>query len=292
LGIGLASGLFCWFLLRHFQQRGGDFTWAIWGAQDLLAHQNPYDRSMQIYPLPTAFFGMLFVKLPLEVAGGIFYGLSSALMAFGLTREGYHRLLVFLAYPYWAGMMVAQWPPLIFASAFFPLLMPAALVRPQLGLPVAASYPSKRGLLALGIVLGLSFLVLPRWPWLWIANVHHYVRFVPLLVLPGPILALALLRYRERDARTLILMALMPQRWFYDAFILWLIPKSRREILSTVALSWILGIWRWYHYPNVRGVIGHWMVILIYIPMLIVVLSRPRTSTSAVDMPTTSSGQD
>ena len=42
----------------------------------------------------------------------------------------------------------------------------------------------------------------------------------------------------------------MPQRWFFDSFILWLIPQSRREIIWTVFFSWGAGIWRWYHIPS------------------------------------------
>ncbi len=274
--IGITTGGFCWFLLRHFHQDAGDFHWALWAAQDLLAHRNPYDRALQLYPVPTALFGLPFLGLRPEVAGAAFYGLSSTLMAFGLSRHGYHRLLVFLAYPYWAGLIAAQWSPLIFASAFFPLLLPATLVKPQLGLPVALTHLTKRGVFACTAVLALSLVLLPRWPWLWVTTFPGYVRFIPLLVLPGPLLALALLRYRERDARLLFLMAAMPQRWFYDPLLLWLIPKSRREILGTVAFSWIVAIWRWYHYPQGHLEVGRWIVLLFYLPMLIVVMARPR----------------
>jgi len=283
LAIGLATGLCCWSFLRHFQLRAGDFNWAVWAAQDLLAHRNPYDRVMQMYPLPAAFYGLPFVRLPLEVAAGVFYGLSSALMAFGLSRQGYHRLLVFLAYPYWAGLMAAQWSPIIFASALFPFLLPVTLAKPQLGLPVALTNPTKRGFIACFVVLALSFLLLPRWPWLWLAKLHDYVHFFPLLILPGPLLALALLRYRERDALLLFLMALMPQRWFYDPLILWLIPKTRREILGTVAASWAIGVWRFHHYPQGHVQAGRWMVVFFYLPMLAVVLARPRVAEPCAD---------
>ena len=77
--IGLANGIFCCFLLFHFHQGAGDFRWAIAAAQALLGHQNPYAEPQQLYPLPAAFFGLPFVKLPLSAAGGIFYGISSAL---------------------------------------------------------------------------------------------------------------------------------------------------------------------------------------------------------------------
>jgi hypothetical protein len=272
--IGLASSIFCWFLLGRLHLGAADFAWALQAAQDVLARRNPYRSPLQLYPLTAAWFGLPFVRLRAEVAAGCFYGISSALLAFGLSREGYHRLLVFLAYPYWAGLLTAQWTPLIMASAFFPLLLPATLAKPQVGLPVALTHWSRRGVLA-AVVLGLlTVALLPHWPLLWLRQLDRYQRFVPLLVLPGPLLAAALLRYRERDAVLLLLMAVMPQRWFYDTLILWLIPKSRREILATVACSWGAGIWRWYHIPHSFAEVGRWTVLFIYLPMLAVVLLR------------------
>jgi len=70
------------------------------------------------------------------------------------------------------------------------------------------------------------------------------------------------------------LAAIMPQRWFFDAFILWLIPKTRREILFTAFFSWGAGIWRWYQYPHSFSQVGRWAVLVIYLPMFVVVLAR------------------
>lgn len=274
MAIGVGSGVYCWFLLVHFHLGAGDFNWAVWAAQDLLADRNPYARPMQLYPLTCAVFGLPFAWMRPEAAGGAFYGISSALMALGLSRHGYRRLLVFLAYPYWAGLIEAQWTPLIMASAFFPLLLPATLAKPQLGLPVALTTPTWRGVLACTVLITLSLLVMPAWPWLWAGHFYLYNRFVPLLIVPGPLLALALLRYRDRDALLLLLAALMPQRWFYDTFILWLIPKTRREFIWTIFFSWGAGLYRWYHAPHSYIEVGRWMVLFMYLPMLAVVLLR------------------
>lgn len=273
-GIGAASGTFCWFLLAHFHQGAADFSWAIAAARDLLARRNPYAEPMQLYPLPSALFGLPFVWMRPEVAGGAFYGISSALMAFGLSRDGYHRLLVFMAYPYWAGFLTAQWPPLLLASALFPLLLPATMAKPQLGLPIFLTRLSRRGVIACLVVLIATFLWLPAWPWMWIGHFHNYARFIPLLLLPGPLLLAALWRYRDRDAIFLLLMALMPQRWFYDMLVLWLIPRTRREIVWTASISWIAGIWRWNHIPHSFAEVGRWAVITMYLPMLVVILAR------------------
>lgn len=283
--VGLASGTFCWFLLKRLHQNAGDFRWAIHLAQRIVARQNPYDTPLEQYPLPAVFFGFPFLRLAPEVAGGLFYGISSALLAFGLTRENYGRLRVFLAYPYWAGVLTAQWPAIIAASAFFPVLLPATMMKPQVGLPVFLTRFSRHGLLACLFVAGLSFAVLPQWPLLWFRQAHYYEHFFPILIFPGPLLFLALLRYRDRDAWLLLLTSLMPQRWFFDSFTLWLIPKSRREILLTAFFSWGAGIWRWYHQPANFTEVGRLAVLFLYLPMLIVVLWRRGPVTAPITDP-------
>ncbi len=272
--IGFASGTFCWFLMKHFHQDAADFRWALHLADRLLARQNPYDTPLEQYPLTAGLFALPFLRLPLELAAGIFWGISSALLAFGLTCHGYTRLLIFLAYPYWAGILAVQWSPIIAGSAFFPLLLPLTMAKPQVGLPVFLTRLSRRGLVACAVVGLVSLAVMPSWPLLWWKQAGHYEHFFPLLVLPGPLLLLALLRYRDRDALLLLSSALMPQRWFFDSFILWLIPRSRREILWTVLFSWGAGIWRWYHIPHSFTQVGRWTVIWLYLPMLAVVLWR------------------
>jgi hypothetical protein len=148
------------------------------------------------------------------------------------------------------------------------------MAKPQIGLPIFLTRLSRRGFFACVIVGALSLILMPRWPLLWIGQLGNYEHFIPLLVLPGPLLLLALWRYRDRDAILLLLAGCMPQRWFFDSFILWLIPKSHREIVWTVFLSWGAGLWRWYHPPHSFTQVGRWTVLFIYLPMLGIVLSR------------------
>lgn len=276
--IGVASGVFCWFLMLHFHQDAADFRWALHLAHQLAAGRNPYDTPLEQYPLTAAFFALPFLRCTPEAAAGLFWGLSSFSLAWGLSRDGYHRLLVFLAYPYWAGMLTVQWSPIITAAAFFPLLLPVTLAKPQIGLPVFLTRVTRRGLLASALLAGLSLIWMPSWPQLWIHQWGNYEHFIPLLILPGPLLLLALLRYRDRDAQLLMLASLMPQRWFFDSFTLWLIPKNRKEILGTILVSWGAGIWRWNHVPHAYSEVGKWAVIFLYIPMLVVILSRSQTN--------------
>ncbi|MFZ0318801.1 MAG: hypothetical protein WAL56_06720 [Candidatus Sulfotelmatobacter sp.] len=276
--IGLATGTFSCFLITRLHQNAGDFTWALHLAQRLVAHQNPYDTPLEQYPLPAAFPALPLLRLRPEIAAGIFYGVSSALLALGLTRKNHCRLRIFLAYPFWAGLLTAQWSTLIAASAFFPILLPVTMMKPQVGLPVFLTHLTRRGLVACIFIGALSLAVLPQWPWLWLGQTHYYEHFIPLLVFPGPLLLLALFRYRDRDAWLLLLAAIMPQRWFFDAFILWLIPKSRRQILFTIPLSWGAGVYRWFHQPANFTEVGRLAVIFLYLPMLAVLLLRTQTS--------------
>jgi hypothetical protein len=275
--IGITSGMFCWFLMRRFHQDAADFRWALRLARNIAAGRTPYDTPLEQYPVTAALLARPFLSWPPEAAAGFFWGISSFLLALGLTRHGYHRLFVFLAYPYWNGMFVVQWSVIIAASAFFPLLLPVTLAKPQVGLPVFLTRLSRRGLIATVVFVAVTLIWLPSWPILWIRQWRNYEHFVPLLVFPGPLLLLALARYRDRNARLFLLASAMPQRWFFDSFTLWLIPETRKEILFTVFFSWGVGIWRWNYTPHSFTEVGRGAVLCLYLPMLAVILWRGRT---------------
>lgn len=276
------SGALCWGFLRHFRLGGADFTWAHRAAQALLSGENPYANTPPgtvPYPLPAALLALPFVPFPPELAAALFFGISSGLLALGLIRNNPERLLIFLAYPYWAALITAQWTPLLMCTAFFPVAYALLLAKPQIGAPIALTHISRTGLLAGAALLLASFACRPRWPLEWITQLNSYQFFVPLLILPGPLLVLALWRWRDRDAWLLFVCSVVPQRWFYDSFLLWLIPKKRRHIVATVACSWVVGIWRDYHMPTSFRQVGLWCVLGFYLPMLAVVLHRaPRAA--------------
>ncbi len=224
----------------------GRFTW----RGDCLAHQNPYDTPLEQYPLPAALFALPFLRIAPEIAAGIFYGISSALLALGLTRESYRRSADFSCLsllgrrPHRA--MAAHHCCQRFLSdpaarhhdeaASRTACFPHAAVSPRTpGLPLRGSVKLCRDAAMAAVVAPANALL-------------RALRSI--LIFPGPLLLLALLRYRDRDAWLLLLAAIMPQRWFFDSFTLWLIPKSRREILLTAFLSW--GSWHLALVPPTR----------------------------------------
>jgi len=279
LAIGLASMLACWWLLSRLHIGAWDFNFSLRAADDLLHRRDMFRAeygASRLYPLTAGVFALPFAWLPREPAGALFFGLSSAILAFGLMRDGYTRLLIFLAYPYWTSLITVQWTPLIAAVGVIPSLLPITLVKPQTGLPVALTHLTRRGVLLTVAVFLATLVISPAWPLRWLSHLGGYEYFVPLFVFPGPLLVFALARRRDPDSHLLLLTALIPQRWFYDTFILWLIPKTRREILATAALSWCAGIWRWFVIPHTMNQVGMWTVLCMYLPMLGVVWLRGR----------------
>jgi hypothetical protein len=282
--IGALSSVWCGAILIRNHQGAADFQWCIRLAQHLLSGQPPYDTPMEQYPPPAALVGLAFIGMRGEIAGSLFFGISSGLLAFGLTRESYTRLWIFLAYPYWAAMVTAQWSPLIAASAFFWWLLPVVLIKPPIALPVALTHLSRRGIIASVAWLALSFAITPRWFWQWTRQLGEYHYFIPFLVFPGILILLAFLRLGNDDARLLLLAAAFPQRWFYDAFVLWLIPKSRREIVASIGASWLVGLWRWFHPPLSFAQVGRWSVVGFYLPMLAIILLRNRQARQSLPL--------
>jgi hypothetical protein len=273
--IGCVSGMLCW--LIHLGPDPNDFRWALGAAQDILKGHDPYAYSFSAkggpYPLTAVAFSFPFVWFEPRLAGALFFGTSSGLLAFGLTRDSYARLLIFLAFPYWMAMLCVQWSPLIMAAALFPWLFPATLAKPQIGLPILLTHWSWRSLAVCSGFVIVSLLLMPNWPLRWLSQIGTWPYYVPMLAFPlGPILALGLWRRDRTEAHLLLLTSLTPQHWFFDSFILWFIPKTRREILVTCLLSWGAGWWRIFHLPRTRAEFGIAAVSWFYLPMLTLIL--------------------
>jgi hypothetical protein len=283
--IGIVSGMFCWLESRGRTEvpgwavRAGDFGWAILAAQDLWNGRDPYDRpfgrEVVPYPIPAALLALPVSWLRHDLAGALFFGLSSALLAGGLLRKGNGALAVFLSYPYFAALQNTQWSALVMAAAFHPFLLPVVLAKPNLGLPVVLTRLSRKGLLAtLAVLLG-SLAIYPVWPLRWLSQLGGYQSFVPLFIFPGFLLLLLVGCLQSDSARFLLLASVVPQRWFYDSLVLWLVPKTGLQYLMTAAVSW-LSFLGWKLFPRTIENVGLSVVLFAYLPMLIVeTLNRP-----------------
>lgn len=243
LAIGLLAGALFPILRFDDGRERIDFHWSVFAARDLAAGRDPYAPTSHFfmipYPLTAALVAFPLAGLPGTLAASIFMGASSALLAFGLLREGpWWRLLAFVSTPYVVALTCAQWSPLMMALMFFPALLPLSLAKPQFTLPVLFPRLTRRRAAACAGFVLLSLAIDPTWPSRWLGKVGPYGGFLPIAAYPP--LALAALRWRDPRARHLTLMACMPQhRFLYDGLLLWTLPRSLGEMLFLTWASWL-----------------------------------------------------
>src|SRR5688572_13368067 len=154
VAIGMAAGWFCYSRLDSRDLGAHDFSYPWHAARALVGGQNPYDAlrtetglpfsRWYLYPLPNAVAAMPFAFLPEYAAGGVFFGVSSALLAYGATSQDWWRLGMFASAPFVVALWSVQWSPLLVASALLPWLGWLAPVKPNLGLAAFAYHPSWR----------------------------------------------------------------------------------------------------------------------------------------------------
>lgn len=285
--LGLVWGLVCFALVTLFHTGAADFQHALAEARDILAHRNPYAHQPGPYwipyPLPAAFLALPFAWLPDSVVAGLFIGISTGLLAWGILRSGEKwRLGILAAWPFVYAVIWAQWSPLLCAIWFLPLLAPLVLAKPNIALPLvlagkALTSRYRWRVVAIGAaVLAASFAIRPGWPLEWVRQTSQYQGLTPpILILPaGPLVLLSLLAWRDRRAWLILSMAAMPQRVYYDQLPLILVAQNRRQQFFLVCSSWISFVVLWLS-PNMAQMPGGcqlWAVLGHYLPAVGVLL--------------------
>jgi len=248
-------------------------------ARAFAAGENPYTACHVYYggslaaeyPMTTILAFVPLSALPEPVAAAVFWSASNGLLVFGILHSGkpYHWL-IFLSGPYWVAFAWQQFSVIIAAAMLLPPLLFLALLKPQIGLPAILTNLTWRRAAACAAFLALTFIAFPAWPLAWWQRSNRYDGLVPLLALPlGPLLLLALRRWREPGSRFLLLMACMPQRVVSDVVTLYLLPNSPRQMFSLCLLSWIPGFLTYYGPGCTPGVAIHLSVAFIYLPLLV-----------------------
>lgn len=276
---GFTLGVIITFVLLCLHVGGMDFRWALSEANLLIHGKDPYSNAVGDdhvpYPLTVAYFGLPFLIFSPAVAAALFCGISSGLLAFSIAKDGPHRLLVFLSYPFWSAIINCQWTPLLMAASLLPWLFPVVIAKPNIGLAVVLRSGRRTGLIVAGILVAITLVILPTWPITWWRQIAGYKSFFPIVTGLGMLLLLSAPFVREhKDARLLLSMAVIPQRWFYDALLLWLVPETAAEFVITGVLSW----GGFFLSPPPAARTFHQVAILSvtfnYLPMLALVLVR------------------
>ncbi|HET7459423.1 MAG TPA: hypothetical protein VFJ74_17355 [Gemmatimonadaceae bacterium] len=250
-------------------------------APGRLARTEPY-----YYPLPAAIAIAPFASLPVAVAAACFVGISTALLAYALLRDGDRHLPAFAGAGFLVAAGLGQWSPLVLAASLLPALRWLVVVKPNLGVALTAARPTRVAVLGGAAVLLASVALMPSWPAEWRANVALLPRHPPPVLVPGGALALlALTRWRRPEARLLVAMACVPQLLFFaDQLPLWTVPRSRRESMALSATSlvaWALALRAAAHAaPGTDAAApafaaAPYVLAGVYLPALVMVMRRP-----------------
>jgi hypothetical protein len=207
------------------------------------------------YPLPAAVAVLPLSFLPPVTARLAFLALSGGALGWAVARWAPH------AWPLW--VLVAK---------------------PSIGLAVAP-YATRRsiapGVIGCALLLAASFAVEPHWLAGWIENIRHAPHIAPLVLRPGgQLLLLALLRWRRREARLMLGLAVVPYTTvLYETLPVFLTARSRREGILLALAKGIANVAQMFvtapDTPTLIARQGIVMIVCVYLPALALILRRP-----------------
>lgn len=267
-------------------------VWA--GARAWLQHQDPYlavgpglafeSRFPQIYPMTAMVTVMPLALLPMRWADAIFVGLGFGAFAWAVTAK---RMVTpaLVALVSLGGLMVlqtSQWSLLLTGAALLPGLGWLLIAKPTIGLALFAAFPRWKTAIGCGVMLVLATMLWPPWIGEWRATWASAPQVVsPLSRHAGPLVLLALLKWRRAEARLLLALACVPHTTApYETIPLFLIAQTWPEAWGLWALGLLAYAAQWLSGPYASQSAywssgAEWIVVLLYLPCLAMVLSRP-----------------
>jgi len=293
IAIASALGLFAAAISWIATHRSGfgipDFHWWWVGARALLDGQNPYEAVPRVigpafhlyHPMPAILVAVPFALLRPDVALSLFSALSTAILAFAVTRTSYARLPLFLSASFAHAAVMGQWSLLLTAALFLPWLAFLGAAKPNVGLALLGTSLSWRAALAMVLFAVVSLAAMPSWPREWLTQLPNSpYHFSPLRTPVGFLTLLALLRWRRPEARLLAVLGMVPQSPFvYEALPLFVIPRTRYQAYALVIGSDVaLGVYvlsRGIDQSRFFWINGVAVVVTMYLPALVMVLRRP-----------------
>lgn len=293
--IGLLGLIFCYVKYVMMPEHPGDFGLSWFGARAMLSERNPYalvgPGLAYDWPWPLVYPGTAFVvALPLAhvkllAANLAFVFVSSALLAYSVTEDGWSRLPLFGSSAFIVAAGAAQWSPLFTAALGIPVLAFFFAAKPTIGLALCLARPRELAIPALvgGIIItGVSLFLFPAWPALWLRQLHYATQMAPPFLRPGGFfILLALLRWNRPEARLLIALAVIPQvgSW-YEALPVFAVTRTYKETMG-LSIASLIGFHLGGRIPasldetQINQAIGGLMVAFVYLPAIIIILNRP-----------------
>jgi hypothetical protein len=269
-----------------------DFNQLWYGARALLQGGSPYaavgpGRTFDwpfplFYPLPAVLVAVPFTVLSPAGASMLFSAIAAALLAWVFTRGAPYRLAALLSFSFYYAAAISQWSPLLIASVLIPSLGFLLVVQPTIGMALWLYKPHWQAVAGGALLLVVSLVVRPEWPleWMQTFGAGAHIK-APVTTLGGPLVFLALLRWRRPEARLLVALACVPHTTLlYETLPLFLVPESWRQSILLVALNWIAQILviTFQPYDSLADrarMSASLSMALLYLPCLIMILRRP-----------------
>jgi len=302
LGAAMLAALYVWwfgYTTHQLAPGGSDFDQLWFAARALLHGRDPYaligpGREFRwpwplVYPLSTVVAVLPLTALPVVVARIIFASLSVGILTFALTKRGAGVLPVVASAAVLDAARAGQLSLLLTAGVLLTGASFAFALKPHTGLALLAAAPRRRAIVVAaitGVALTIiAFAFQPHWLASWrnaLGSASH-VR-IPLFALGGPLLLLALLRWRRLDARVLLACACVPHTPIvYDVVPIGLVARNFRESLMFALLTYAAllaqHVWVTNAPPSVAATLAARILnVTVYLPALLAVLARPNVS--------------
>jgi hypothetical protein len=240
------------------------------------------------YPLTASVVVLPLAWLPELPATFVFVWVSTALLAYAVTRDGWYRLPMFLSSAFVIAARRGQWSPLLSAAYCLPWLAWVLPAKPNIGLAVFSSLSSERmvriAVFGGSLLLLVSLALLPSWPQEWLAKLPEARHTAaPVMQRGGFLVLLALLRWRRPEARMLVALACIPHSmYWYDVLPLMLIPATFREslVLALVSTSGLIVEGFFLDQSNLVTLYRDFNTLIVavaYLPATIMILRRPNS---------------
>jgi hypothetical protein len=279
----------------HLGRLHSDFGMVWFGARALLGHSDPYSligpgkvfnyEWPLIYPGSALVAVLPFAALSEQWATTLFVGISTWLLAFGITRDGWYRIPLFTTSAFIASAQLGQWSILFTAALFIPALAFLSAAKPQTALPILAASTSRRALwiavVGTCILVSISLLMFPHWLSSWLKTMSEATHMEPPIVrLGGPLVLITLVRWRRPETWLLLTLAVAPQSWgWYGTLPLFTIPKRFSEAVLLAAIA-LFGAWYADNVLNPVSLddlvssVGSVIVFTVYVPAALLILRR------------------
>jgi hypothetical protein len=279
-----------------------DFSMLHAAASAWLAGTDPYSavgpgRAYDVghgvlYPMTAVMVSAPFTVVPWPDPA--FAACGAALLAWALTGHSRFRFAWFLlltpAFIYTVRM--TQWSALVTGAALLPAWGFLLAAKPTVGAALWLAYPSRRAAVGAIAFLAASLVLLPTWPASWLAATAGVTHIrPPLFYWGGPLILLALGRWRRPEARLLAALACVPHTpELYESLYLFLVPSSLAQGALLAALNYGIVFARRAvpppaDYAGDMAANGQWMVLLLYLPCVAMVLLRPNVAVETAIKP-------